>query len=39
MKVEFKKKVILIGNETPEDIAERIHELEQEFYQGAGLLE
>jgi hypothetical protein len=32
IKVEFKKKVILIGSETPEDIAERIHELEQEFY-------
>jgi hypothetical protein len=27
----FKKK-ILSGSETPEDIAERIHELEQEFY-------
>jgi folate-dependent phosphoribosylglycinamide formyltransferase PurN len=26
------KKVILSGSETPEDIAERIHELEQEFY-------
>jgi phosphoribosylglycinamide formyltransferase-1 len=30
--VVFQKKVILSGSETPEDIAERIHELEQEFY-------
>jgi phosphoribosylglycinamide formyltransferase-1 len=29
--VVFQKKVIF-GSETPEDIAERIHELEQEFY-------
>jgi phosphoribosylglycinamide formyltransferase-1 len=27
--VVFQKKVILSGSETPEDIAERIHELEQ----------
>jgi phosphoribosylglycinamide formyltransferase-1 len=39
--VVFQKKVILSGSETPEDIAERIHELEQEFLPTviAGLLE
>jgi phosphoribosylglycinamide formyltransferase-1 len=30
--VVFQKKVILIDNETPEDIAERIHELGKSFY-------
>jgi phosphoribosylglycinamide formyltransferase-1 len=38
--VVFQKKVILSGGETPEDIAERIHELEQSFtHVIAGLLE
>jgi phosphoribosylglycinamide formyltransferase-1 len=37
----FQKKVTLTGAETPEDIAEKIHELEQEFFPKviAGLLE
>jgi phosphoribosylglycinamide formyltransferase-1 len=36
----FQKKIKLSGNETPEDIAEKIHELEQEFFPQviAGLL-
>ncbi|WP_074720651.1 phosphoribosylglycinamide formyltransferase [Flavobacterium frigoris] len=36
----FQKKVFLTGNETPEDVAEKIHELEQEFFPQviAGLL-
>ena len=36
----FQKKIRLSGNETPEDIAEKIHELEQEFFPQviAGLL-
>jgi phosphoribosylglycinamide formyltransferase-1 len=39
--VVFQKKVTLNGSETPEDVAERIHELEQEFLPKviAGLLE
>jgi phosphoribosylglycinamide formyltransferase-1 len=36
----FQKKVLLTGNETPEDVAGKIHELEQEFFPQviAGLL-
>ena len=30
--VIFQKKVLLTGNETPEDVAGKIHELEQEFF-------
>jgi phosphoribosylglycinamide formyltransferase-1 len=39
--VVFQKKVTLTGSESPEDIAERIHELEREFFPKviAGLLE
>jgi hypothetical protein len=36
--VVFQKKVILSGSETPEDIAERIHELEQSFYLIVGIV-
>jgi phosphoribosylglycinamide formyltransferase-1 len=30
--IVFQKKIVLTGNESVEDVAERIHELEQEFF-------